>query len=78
MLTYTSGSEGNTNGLDASVMFQSPIDGVMLYVQDIVLEELKVDMEIQHQGGQDLQVCQVHLVDYPTCFGFVFSSDKPT
>ena len=78
MLTHVSGSGGNTNGLDASVMFQSPVGIVMLRVRDAVLERLGMDTGIPFQGGRDLRVCQVHIIDYPTYSGFVLSNDGST
>ena len=51
MLTHMSGSGGNTNGLDASVMFQSPIGAVTLHVRDAMLERSEMDSEILFQEG---------------------------
>ena len=78
MLTHTSGSGGNTNSLDASVMFQSPVGVVMLCVRDAVLERLGMDTGIPFQGGQDIRARRVHIADYPTYSGFILSDDRST
>ena len=73
-----SGSGGNTNGLDASVMFQSPVGAVTLHVRGTVLERSEMDLGILFQEGRGLRVCRVLFVDYPMCSSSVLSDDRST